>query len=61
LAAGRLQGSPYVAIRRIAVQYDQGVLFLRGRVTRFYEKQLAQEAVANLDGVVRVVNEIEVE
>jgi hypothetical protein len=33
---------------------------LRGRLSSYYQKQLAQEAVAGLPGVVGVVNQAEV-
>ena len=60
-AAGyRLRKSSYVEVRDISCQCDQGVLFLRGRLSTFYHKQVAQEAVAGLAGVEQVVNEIEV-
>ena len=59
-AKERLRESPYVQLRRIACDYDRGVLFLRGRLSSFFHKQLAQAAVAGLDGVDRVENEIEV-
>jgi osmotically-inducible protein OsmY len=38
-----------------------GTLYLRGQTHSFYRKQLAQEAVRRLDGVVTVVNKIEVD
>ena len=33
---------------------------LEGRLSSFFQKQLAQEIVANIEGVVQVVNHIEV-
>ena len=59
-AKSRLEKSPYMAIRRMSCECDEGVLFLRGRLPNFYQKQLAQETVAKLEGVVQLVNEIEV-
>ena len=55
-----LQKSAYTAIRNVSCEYDQGMLFLRGRLTSYHQKQAAQEAVRNLEGVVQVVNQIEV-
>ena len=46
--------------RSVSCEYRHGVLYLRGRLSRYYHKQLAQEAVARLEGVTQVVNEIEV-
>ena len=59
--AGRcLRASPYMIVRKMSCEYREGVLLLRGRVASYYHKQVAQEAVARLEGVVEVVNEIEV-
>ena len=44
----------------ITCEYCNGVLFLRGRLPSFYEKQVAQEAVRTLEGVAQIVNQIEV-
>ena len=59
-AKERLKMAPYPTVRNVSCDYDDGVLFLRGEVPTFFEKQLAQEAVFNLNGVSRVVNEIKV-
>jgi osmotically-inducible protein OsmY len=59
-ARRRLSESPYATIRRVSCEYDGGMLRLRGHVPTFYHKQLAQEAVADLDGVLQVVNQTEV-
>jgi osmotically-inducible protein OsmY len=59
-AGDRLRNSPYAEVRDISCQCDRGMLFLRGRLSTFYHKQVAQEAVAGLAGVRQVVNEIEV-
>jgi osmotically-inducible protein OsmY len=60
LAMERLRGSPYKAMRRVSCECKHGVLFLRGRLFSFHEKQVAQEVVAGVSGVTRVVNEIQV-
>ncbi len=56
----RLRNSPYRALRGVTCECDQGVVFLRGHLPSFYHKQLAQEAVAGVRGVIQVINEIEV-
>jgi osmotically-inducible protein OsmY len=56
----RLQAAPYIFLRDVSCEYRQGLLILRGQVASYYEKQLAQEAVARLVGVAQVMNEIEV-
>ena len=59
-AKGRLLEQPHLSVQRIWCEYDGQQLFLRGQVPSFYHKQLAQVAVAGIDGVDQVVNEIEV-
>ncbi len=56
-AKERLQTAPYPTVQNVSCQYDDGVLFLRGEVPSFFDKQLAQEAVFKLEGVTRVINE----
>lgn len=55
-----LQNSPYFLIRKVLCECRQGVLVLRGRLPSFYQKQVVQVAVANLEGVQEIVNRIEV-
>lgn len=59
-AAARLRVSGYYAVRLVTCEYREGVLILRGRSPSFYLKQVAQEAVARLDGVEEISNRIEV-
>lgn len=61
VALQRLRNSPYRAMRRISCDCAQGVLFLRGKLFSFHEKQVAQETVAGIHGVHQVVNEVEVD
>ncbi len=56
-----LRASPYKTMRRVSCECKHGVLFLRGRLFSFHEKQVAQEVVAGVCGVTQVVNEIQVE
>ena len=60
-ATGCLWASPYKAMRRVSCECKHGILFLRGRLFSFHEKQVAQEVVAGINGVTQVVNEIQVE
>lgn len=55
-----LRNSPYRVLREVRCECECGVLLLRGRLTSFYHKQLAQEAVARVKGASMVVNHIEV-
>ena len=56
-----LHNSPYRALRRVSCECKHGVLFLRGHLFNFHETQMAQETVAQIDGVTQVVNEVEVD
>ena len=44
----------------ITCEYKEGMILLRGQLSSFYQKQLAQEAVRKLDEVQQIVNRIEV-
>jgi osmotically-inducible protein OsmY len=59
-AKDRLRQEPHLTVQRIWCEFHSGHLYLRGQVPSFYHKQLAQAAVAGMDGVEQVVNEIEV-
>jgi osmotically-inducible protein OsmY len=59
-AIHRLRERPFLPRSRVSCQFDAGVLLLRGRLSSYYHKQVAQEAVKGLDGVVDIINEIEV-
>ena len=50
VAMERLQDSPYKVLRRISCECKHGVLFLRGRLFSFHEKQIAQELWPGLMG-----------
>ncbi len=56
----RLKERLYSGVRTVSCEYDRGMLFLRGRAVSYYHKQLAQEAVARVEGVAQVINEIDV-
>jgi hypothetical protein len=60
LAERRLRSNPYLALKSLLCVYLDGVLFLRGCLPTYYLKQLAQEAVADLNGVDRIDNQIQV-
>ena len=55
-----LRNSPYQAVRRVLCECHHGILFLRGHLSSFHQKQVAQETVARVKGVTQVRNEIEV-
>lgn len=59
-AKARLQQRAQLRNQRIWCDFECGRLYLRGQVPTYYLKQLAQEAVVDLDGVLHIINEIEV-
>ncbi len=60
LAERCLQCNSYPPLRNISCDYLNGVLVLRGCVDTYYLKQVAQAAVARLEGVERIDNQIQV-
>jgi hypothetical protein len=60
LAKARLAACSYHAVRTVLCEFRHGLLILRGRLPSFFHKQVAQEAVAGLTGMERIVNQIEV-
>lgn len=59
-AKRRIVHQPHLSVQRIWCEFADGRLILRGQVPSYYHKQLAQAAVAGMEGVRQVVNEIEV-
>ena len=55
-----LRSSPYLDVRNISCECKRGVVLLQGRLSTFHGKQVAQEAVARVEGVDQVRNEIKV-
>jgi osmotically-inducible protein OsmY len=60
IAEARLGASSHPELRRIQCKSEEGSLFLDGRLSSYFQKQLAQEIVPKIDGVERIVNQIEV-
>jgi hypothetical protein len=59
-AAGRLRTAPYSALQNLSCRYQDGTLVLRGQLASYYLKQLAQAIVAQVAGIERIENHIEV-
>jgi osmotically-inducible protein OsmY len=59
-ARRRLVKCSYKSVQLVACDYHEGILILRGHVSSYFHKQLAQEAVRDVAGVDKVVNAIEV-
>ena len=60
LAKAALTDSRIFDLRRLSVGQDGDAVVLRGRVSSFYHKQLAQELVRNAIDGAEVVNSIRV-
>jgi osmotically-inducible protein OsmY len=60
LAERALRNSPYLALRNVACECQDGVLTLRGCLPTYYLKQVAQAVVARVEGVRQVINDIDV-
>jgi osmotically-inducible protein OsmY len=60
LAERQLRGNSYLALKNLSCEYRDGALVLRGLLPTYYLKQLAQEAVAHVEGVARIENQIQV-
>lgn len=59
-AESRLMQSPYMELHRATCEWVQGVLVLRGRVSRYYLKQVAQSLVGQVPGVEKIDNQIRI-
>ena len=60
-AEARLRSSQFPDLKNVSCECDDGMLILHGRLSSYYHKQLAQETVLGVEGVVQVVNRTEVE
>lgn len=56
-----LRGSGVLALRGVTCELHQGKLTLGGQVPSYYQKQLAQAVVGQIEGVKELVNAITVE
>ena len=56
----QLRRNKCMCVRGLVCEYCAGKLVLRGRVPSYYYKQVAQEAVKEIEGVDQVINDTEV-
>jgi len=56
----RFQDSHHQQLRQVLCHFHEGVMTLRGTVTSFYVKQLAQGLIAGVPGIAECDNRIEV-
>jgi osmotically-inducible protein OsmY len=59
-AQSRLRTSNYGELHLVSCEFHEGLLTLRGHVSSFHLKQLAQTLVRDLDGVGEINNRLEV-
>ncbi len=59
-AESTLLKSPYAELRHVSCEFHEGTLTLRGSVSRYYLKQVAQSAVSRLGGVAEIDNQLNV-
>jgi osmotically-inducible protein OsmY len=55
-----LRHNSYLALKNVQCDFHEGVLTLKGCLPTYYLKQMAQSVVGRIEGVKRIVNEIEV-
>ena len=60
VARSCLRTNPYPDVKSLECEYHEGVLMLRGQVSTYYYKQLAQEAVRDIQGIESIVNVVKV-
>jgi osmotically-inducible protein OsmY len=51
---------PHLKHRQLHIKSDQGRVIIKGTVTSFFEKQMAQETLRKIDGVESIENQLEV-
>lgn len=55
-----LEGHPHLAGRRVSYHLRDEEVVLTGSVQTYFQKQMAQETLRKIDGIRRIVNELEV-
>ncbi len=56
-----IKQSPYLSYRQLSCETNDGRVILRGRVSSFFQKQMAQETVRQISGIVSIENCLEVD
>ncbi len=52
--------NPHLKQRRVQLRSENGRVTINGSVQSYFEKQMAQEALRNIDGVTSIENRLEV-
>ncbi len=56
-----IKGNPHLNGHQVFCHQEGGTVILQGRVRSYFQKQMAQEALRNLEGVEKIVNDLEVD
>ena len=56
-----IKRNPHLAGHQVFCQEESGIVVLHGRVSSFFQKQMAQEALKRLEGVEKIINQLEVD
>jgi osmotically-inducible protein OsmY len=59
-AHARLRQAPYLELRHVECIWEENILKLRGHVSSYYLRQIAQTLVQGLDGVEAIDNQLDV-
>jgi osmotically-inducible protein OsmY len=55
-----IQNNPYLSGRKLRFEAAAGRVVLQGKVSSYFQKQMAQEALRHIDGVQEIENQLEV-
>ena len=55
-----LEQSPYFSRRQLRFETNAGRVVLQGKVSTYFQKQMAQEALRRIEGIDTIENELEV-
>jgi osmotically-inducible protein OsmY len=56
-----IKQNPHLNGNRVYFQEAAGVVVLHGKVATFFQKQMAQETLKRLEGVEKIINQLEVD
>jgi osmotically-inducible protein OsmY len=56
-----IKGNPHLSGHQVFCHQEGGTVILQGRVRSYFQKQMAQEALRNLEGVEKIVNDLQVD
>jgi len=55
-----IEGNPHLTRQQVDFSTESGHVVLRGTVGSYFQKQMAQEAIRRIEGIDRIVNQLEV-